>query len=177
MQHSNPTQNEIWKDIPGFVGLYEVSNLGTVRSKNRTVRHNCGGDKTVRSQIISQLITPNGYCQVSLWREGKRKVFSVHRLVLLAFVGKCPTGYEVRHLNSIKTDNRLVNLAYGTHSENVIDTINLGRNSRQKLNPELVLKIRKRANNGETIKALAAEYRVSERAISKIKNHHTYAWL
>ncbi len=169
--------NEIWKDVPGFVGLYEVSNLGNVRSKSRTVRHNCGGDKKVKGQIISQLITPNGYCQVSLYCKGKRKACSVHRLVLLAFIGRCPKGYEVRHLNSIKTDNRLVNLAYGTHSENVIDTINLGRNSRQKLNAELVSEIRRRTNNGEAIKDLAIEYKVSTRAISNIKNRHTYSWL
>ena len=169
--------NEIWKDVPGFIGLYEVSNFGKVRSKNRIVRHNCGGDKIVKGQILSQLITPNGYCQVFLWREGKRKVCLVHRLVLLAFVGGCPAGNEVRHLNSIKTDNRLVNLAYGTHSENVIDTINLGRNSRQKLNTELVIEIRRRTSNGEAVKDIAIEYGVSTRAISRIKNYHTYSWL
>lgn len=171
------TTNEVWKDIPEFAESYEVSNFGRVRSKNRMVRHNCGGEKKVKEKILSQLILPNGYCQVFLWCEGKRKACLVHRLVLLAFVGKCPEGQEVRHLNSVKTDNRLVNLAYGTHSENVIDTINLGRNSRQKLNSELALEIRRRANNGESVKALSAEFKVSTRAISKIKNNHTYSWL
>lgn len=168
---------EIWREIPGFSDFYEVSNFGNVRSKDRTVRHNFGGEKTVKGRTISQLVTPNGYCQVFLWREGKRKVCLVHRLVLLAFVGVCPAGCEVRHLNSIKTDNRLSNLAYGTHSENVIDTINLGRNSRQRLNPELVLEIRRRTSEGEAVKNLAIEYGVSARAISKIKNNHTYSWL
>jgi hypothetical protein len=170
-------ESEAWKDIPGYEEYYQVSNLGRVRSKDRIVRHNCGGEKRVKGQIMSQLLTPNGRFQVFLYRGGKRKICLVHRLVLLAFVGECPKNMEVRHLNSISTDNRLSNLAYGTHSENVIDTINLGRNSRQKFNPSVVIEIRERLDKGETVKALAEEYHTSTRAISKIKNRHTYSWL
>jgi hypothetical protein len=169
-------QLEVWKDIPGESD-YQVSSLGRVRSKDRTVRHNWGGNKKVKGKILSQLITPNGYCQVFIWKNGKRRVFSVHRLVLLTFVGLCPDNMEVRHLNSIKTDNRLSNLVYGTHSENVIDTIKLGRNSRQKLTPGIVEEIRKRILLGDSIKTLAQEYSVSTRAISKIKKRQTYSWM
>lgn len=168
---------EVWKDIPGDGDYYQVSDLGRVRSKSRIVRHNCGGPKKVGGKILSQLITPNGYCQVSLWRGGKRKVLAVHRAVLLAFVGPCPDGMEVRHLNSVRTDNRLSNLVYGTHSENTIDTIKLGRNSRQKLTVESVGEIRRKLAAGALVKDLAKEYGVSTRAISKIKNRRTYAWL
>lgn len=171
------TACEVWADIPGEEDYYQVSNLGRVRSKDRFVRRSCGGEKRVAGQILSQLITPNGYCQVFLWRGGKRRVFLVHKLVLLAFVGACPDNMETRHINSIRTDNRLCNLAYGTHSENVIDTIMLGRNARQRLNPEKVLEIRKKLGFGNAVKALAQEYGVSTRAISKIKHRHTYAWL
>ena len=170
-------EHEIWKDIPNEEDYYQVSNLGRVRSKDRIVRHNCGGDKLARGKLLSQLILPNGYCQVSLWREGERKIVLVHRLVLLAFVGECPHNAETRHLNSIRSDNRLCNLAYGTHSENVIDTINLGRNGRQKFNPQIVREIRERADNGETIKKLAEEYGCSTESIRKIKRRITYAWL
>jgi hypothetical protein len=148
-----------------------------VRGKDRFVRHNCGGEKIVRGKLLSQLITPKGRPQVALWREGRRKPINVHRLVMLAFVGECPPNMEVRHLNSISTDNRLCNLAYGTHSENVIDTINLGRNSRQKFNAEIVKEIRARTDAGESVKELAKEYKTSPEAISKIKRRKTYAWL
>ena len=168
---------EVWMDAPDFEDYYQVSNLGRVRSKDRIVRHNCGGDKRVKGRILSQLITTRGYCQVFFWREGRRKVFLVHRLVLHAFVGECPSGMEVRHLNSISTDNRLCNLVYGTHSENVIDTVNLGRNARQMLDVEKVKEIRKRLNAGEMSKKLAKEYGVSPEAIGKIKTRRTYAWL
>lgn len=168
---------EVWKPVIGFEGFYEVSNFGRVRSKDRYVKHNCGGLKKVEAQILSQLITSNGYCQVFLWKHGKRKVCLVHRLVLQAFVGECPKNMEVRHLNSISTDNNLENLAYGTRSENTIDTLKLGRGGRQRLNPTLVKEIRKRLSNGESSKVLAHEYEVSTRAIYKIKNRTTYAWV
>lgn len=169
--------DEIWKPIRGFDGMYDVSNYGRVRSNSRIVRHNLGGDKRLNERIVSKLITVNGYCQVFLYKNGKRSVRLVHRLVLQAFVGECPVGMEVRHLNSVRTDNRLCNLAYGTHSDNVIDTIKLGRNGNQKLNPELVVTIRKRLDDGELVKDLASEYNVSTRAISKVKNRISYAWM
>lgn len=168
---------ETWKPIVGFEDFYEVSDLGRVRSKDRIVKHNCGGPKRVEGQILSQLITPNGYCQVFLWKRGKRKVCLVHRLVLQSFAGECPKNMEVRHLNSIPTDNSLKNLVYGTHSENTIDTLNLGRGGRQRLNPTLVKEIRRRLNNGEPTRVLAEEYNVSTKAICNIRNRNSYAWV
>ena len=169
--------DEVWMDIPGFEDCYQVSNIGRVRSKNRTVRHNFGGYKKVSGKIKKQLLTTNNRKQVHLYKNGKRTICSVHRLVLLAFVGECPKGMEVRHLNSIPTDNRLCNLAYGTHSENVIDIANLGRLARQKLNPSIVIEIRERVKRGERVKDLAAEYGVGTKAITNIKHYHTYSWL
>ena len=169
---------EIWKPIQGYEGFYEISNLGRVKSNTRFVRHNCGGLKKVEEHILSQLITrKNGYCQVFLWKNGKRKVFLVHRLVLHAFVGQCPDGMEVRHINSVPSDNRLCNLVYGTHSENTIDTLNLGKNGRQRLNPAKVKEIREKAIEGQTAKSLSIEYGVSKRAIQKVVNHTTYSWI
>lgn len=168
---------EVWKPVPGYEDFYEVSSIGRVKGKDRIVRHNCGGDKKIEGQILSQLTTPNGYNQVFLWKHGKRKIWLVHRLVLHAFVGECPAGMEVRHLNSISTDNRLSNLTYGTHSENTIDTLNLGRGGRQRLNPVLVKEIRKRLCAGETVKILAQDYEVTTKAIYNIKARKTYAWV
>ena len=112
-----------------------------------------------------------------LYRYGKRKPLLVHRLVLLAFVGECPPDQEVRHLNSIRTDNRLCNLTYGTRSENVIDTLTLGRGGRQRLNPNLVVEIRAKIAEGESVKGLSQRYGVSTKAISQIKNNRTYVWV
>lgn len=171
------TQSERWKDIPSDEDYYQVSDLGRVRSKTRYVRHNCGGLKKVEGQILSQVSLPNGYRQVSMYRNGKRKVMLVHRLVMMSFVGECPEGMEVRHLNSNRADNRLSNLAYGTHSENTIDTVKLGRNGRQKLKPEEVLEIREELSNGAMVKDLAAKYGVCRRTIGAIKSRKIYSWV
>lgn len=101
---------EIWKDIVGYEGLYEVSNTGKVRSLNylhtgkvRELR--LGADK-------------DGYLLVHLCRGGKVKTHKVHSLVMEAFVGPRPEGYEINHINECKTNNRVENLEYCTHREN-----------------------------------------------------------
>ena len=177
MSNCNPTQAEIWRPVPGYEGIYEVSNLGRVKGVDRIVRHNCGGDKFVSGKILSPLKLRNGYYQIALWSKGHRKVMLLHKIVLLAFKGECPQGLETMHLNSDRADNRLSNLLYGTHSENTIETIRLGRNGKQRLNPSKVIAIRDRLQKGEKVKSIAKIYEVSERAISQIKNGHTYSWV
>ena len=98
----------VWKDIPGYEGIYKASNLGQIMTV-----------KTVR--IRKLIVTPRGYKQVGLSRDGVSKTFRVHTLVALSFYGPRPDGLEVRHLNGDKLDNRLVNLKYGTRSENRLD--------------------------------------------------------
>jgi len=69
-----------------------------------------------------------GYKLVSLWRDGKGRSCNVHRLVAAAFLGPCPTGMEVRHLDGDPTNNDVANLRYGTGSENCQDITRHGRN-------------------------------------------------
>lgn len=69
-----------------------------------------------------------GYRRVHFWTPSGSRSFLVHRLVLGAFVGPCPAGMECRHLNGDSTDNRVENLAWGTHVENVKDVIAHGNN-------------------------------------------------
>jgi hypothetical protein len=94
--------DEIWKPIPDYEGLYEVSDQGRVRSRTRTLRPGRVG----------------GYAHLVLSKRGKRRGFLVHRLVLLAHVGRCPDGHESSHLNGDRCDNRLANLAWETASAN-----------------------------------------------------------
>jgi hypothetical protein len=168
---------ECWKDIPGYDGYYEVSDLGNVRSKTRYVKHNCGGLKKVEGQEKQAIVLNNGYHMIHLYKHGKGKGMLVHRLVMLAFVGQCPDNMEVRHLNSNRADNRLCNLTYGTHSENSIDTAKLGRHGKQRLTPSEVVEIRELLADGEMVKTVASKYGVSTRTIGQIKNRHSYLWL
>ena len=98
-------ENEIWKDIPGYEGLYQASNLGRILSL-----------KFAKTRILRLRKNNYGYFLVTLRNCNKSKTFSVHRLVLLAFVGK--SDLVVDHINEIKTDNRLCNLEYVTYEEN-----------------------------------------------------------
>lgn len=101
-------KREIWKSVLGYIGLYEVSNYGRVRSlKHEKIR------------ILKQLKHTNGYLKVNLCKDGITKIFYVHRLVYEAFNGFIPDGYEINHINEDKTDNRLDNLNLLTHGENI----------------------------------------------------------
>ena len=93
---------ELWKDIPGYEGYYQVSNLGKVKGLKRGL-------------LLLQTENQN-YMKVTLSINRNRKYWSVHRLVMLAFVGK--SDLLVDHINGIKWDNRLENLRYVTHREN-----------------------------------------------------------
>ena len=138
--------NIIYKDIPNYEGIYQVSNTGIVRRLKHWVTNSGLQNATgyfVPEMILKQQLDTKGYYQVSLSKEGKVKVWSVHRLVMLAFVGELPAGMETRHLNSNKLDNRLENLAYGTKAENMQDAVKVGTLvfSRSKLTQEDVMAI------------------------------------
>lgn len=118
------TENEVWKSIPGFEGSYEASDFGRIRSLPRVVHRKLRGKVIAQPRKLTVLktwLTKDGYLQVRLVSGDCRPTHLVHRLVLLAFVGPCPTGMEVCHGNGIGTDNRLENLRYGTHIENSFD--------------------------------------------------------
>lgn len=103
-------ENEIWKDIPEYEGLYQASNLGRVKSLKRP--------RGLKEKILKPLITRNGYYQVALNKNSIAKFYKVHRLVWLVFNGQIPENMQVNHINEIKTDNRLSNLNLMTPKEN-----------------------------------------------------------
>lgn len=105
---------EIWKDVLGYEGLYQVSNLGRFRSS----------DGTLRSVTREPR---NGYCRVSVRKDGKKKSLYIHSLVLEAFVGPRPTGMDCCHNNDDKADNRLCNLRWDSRANNLADRKRNGR--------------------------------------------------
>ncbi|MBO7322023.1 MAG: HNH endonuclease [Bacteroidales bacterium] len=113
---------EIWKDIPGYEGVYQASNLGNVRSLDRYVRqftHGYEDTRYIKGVVLVQKIKNNGYLSVCLSNCNKQKHYSVHRLVWKAFNGEIPEGLVINHLNECKTDNRLCNLELVTAKENL----------------------------------------------------------
>lgn len=116
---------EIWKDVPGYEGWYQASNLGNIRSlKRRATKPN--GEKAiyVRTKVLSPTKRGKGgeYLCIRLCSDNKRKSIQVHRLVAMAFIPN-PNNYEqVDHINRNKSDNRVENLRWVTQSENQYNT-------------------------------------------------------
>jgi hypothetical protein len=108
----NATQ-ENWRPVPGYEGMYEVSDLGRIRNARR-------------GNILALDVIKIGYPVAQLCKAGTRSRFPVHRLVLTAFVGPKPDGMVARHLNGDKLDNRLSNLQWGTYTENAEDALTHG---------------------------------------------------
>ena len=107
--------SEVWRDIEGYEGLYQVSNQGRVKSLERKDRLG----RTVKERILKPGVVGSGYLMISLCTGGKQKMFSVHRLVCQAFHENPDNKPQVNHINEDKTDNRACNLEWSTAKENM----------------------------------------------------------
>jgi hypothetical protein len=106
---------EIWKDIPGYEGMYQVSNLGNVKSLSRVLR-NKYNTFVSKEKLLTPKIASTKYYFVKLCKNGE-KSFAVHRLVMMAFSGV--SDLDVNHKDLNKLNNNLENLEYCTRKENV----------------------------------------------------------
>ena len=121
--------SEEWRPIPGFEGLYEASDQGRIRSLDRSFINRAGQPLSVRGRILSSR-ADYGYPSVTLCDKGIEVRRNVHRLVLMAFTEPPSADTPVvRHVNGDPSDNRLVNLQWGTQRENAIDTVVMGRHA------------------------------------------------
>ena len=111
---------EIWKAVIGYEGLYEVSNLGRVKSLERIVERSNGKNYTVNERIIKARMALNGYYRINLYNQGVAETINIHQLVAESFLKHTPCGLKlvVNHINFDKKDNRVVNLEIVTQREN-----------------------------------------------------------
>lgn len=156
-----------WKSIPGYEGWYSVSSCGHVR-RDRSENN------TFVGKILAQT-NSRGYRLVILSKAGAKKVFSVHRLVCLAFHGPRPEGMQCNHINGCKEDNRVENLEYVTARQNILHAANLlghwrgERNPAAKLTEEIVREIRNAYKPGlVSQQALADRYGVAQSTVGRI---------
>ena len=108
---------EIWKDVAGYEGKYQVSNLGRVKSLSRTINHSDGKNITRHGKILTPFKNAKGYCLVDL-RNKARHTVQVHRLVAQAFIPNPENLPQVNHKNENKTDNYVENLEWCTAKYN-----------------------------------------------------------
>lgn len=114
--------SERWRAVVAFEGIYEVSDLGRVRSIDRVIVRRDGQRQPITGRVLRPYIDPKyGHHQVDLRAGGVRRLASVHQLVLEAFVGPRPSGMEACHNSGDALDNRASNLRWDTHAENMRD--------------------------------------------------------
>lgn len=123
---------EIWKDIKGYEGLYQVSNLGRVRSLDRTVSY-CGRTRKFFGKILIEddesIQSYQRYVSVDLCKNGGERHYLVHRLVADAFLPNPENKPTVNHINGHKHNNHLDNLEWATWSENNSHAFRIGLNT------------------------------------------------
>ena len=173
--------DEIWKAIPGYEGLYEASDRGRIKSLPKTIY---GGNGAVRhhdERILSAGTNSRGYKMVVLFKYTKRSTRNVHRLVVRSHLGD-KKGLVVNHLDGVKTNNVLSNLEWTTSSSNQRHAYRTGlrerqageKNGRAILTRNCVALIKKRLMNKEPMAKIATDYKVSRSAVQYIKSERTW---
>ena len=174
-------KTEQWKDVVGYEGLYQISDLGRTKSKERKTINSAIGFQTVREKIKKTIKNKHGYIKVSLSKLGKNIYFSAHRLVALAFIPNPENKPTVNHIKGITWDNRTSELEWNTISENRTHAYQTGlqigaigeKAGACKLTEKQVLEIRA-IGKTKTLKEIGGKYKVSPHAISKILNRKTW---
>jgi len=164
------TQIEIWKDIQGYAGIYQVSNIGNVKN-------------TTDIKMLKPQKATNGYRHVYLSAFGKAIKFFIHRLVASAFIPNPENKKTVNHINGIKHDNRVENLEWNTHSENIKHAFNTGlhvptplkgdKNGMAKLSEAHVIEIRTLSGK-LSVNKIAEQFNTPASTIYKILNRETW---
>lgn len=169
-------EKEIWKDIPNYEGIYQVSNLGKFKSYERIVFF--GKTKTKRkSKILNLREGIQGYLYTVFSVDKKRKTIKPHRIVAEVFIPNPENKPCVNHINGIKTDNKLENLEWVTYKENIDHAVKIGlkkgvrgeKSHYAKLKKTDIDKIRDIYSKGNySQKKLAEMFNISQAQISRI---------
>lgn len=151
---------EVWKDVSGWEGVYQVSSHGRMKSMARYVNSRNGGKRPLPEKIITPILTGWGYENVIASERQKRSTLVVHQVVAEHFIGKRPDGLVIDHIDGNKRNNRVENLRYCTHKDN------LRKRHDRKLTVQLAEEIR--AIKGKSQLEIAKLFGVSQAMIWKV---------
>ncbi len=173
--------NEIWKDVVGFEGFYQVSNLGRVRSRDRTIVNRLGIKQPWEGKMLNPCLAGR-YALVQVCKNGTKKMAPVHILVAEAFLGERPDGLVINHIDGQRFNNSATNLEYCTVTQNNRHARAMGLNNahgqnhkRSKLKDVDIPVIRSRLLAGETQASIARDYGVDKLNISRISRRLIWA--
>ena len=156
---------EEWRDIKGYEGLYQVSNLGKVKSLDHYASNGVT-DVLYKGRIIKQF-SHNGYMHLHLCKNNKVKTVNVHRLVAIAFIPNPFQKTQVNHIDGNKANNDSSNLEWCSQRENVIHGVKTGLR-RLKIPRDKFKYIYDEHLNGKSYRMLADEFCVGKTRIAQI---------
>jgi hypothetical protein len=171
------SSKEVWLPVAGFESIYEVSDQGNVKSLDRVSQSQKRSPQLMRGKVLTHKVNRHRHNRttVSLYRDGKRYYVSVAQLVLKTFVGEPKEGQEAAHNNGDATDNRLINLRWATHYDNIQDKTRHGtqpkgsKNGSAKLTDNDARHIRslyrRTSYHGSNIRELMEMFKVSRKTI------------
>lgn len=171
---NNTTNEEVWEDIEGYEGCYQVSNLGRVKSLDRVVERSDGTFQNVKGRMLKQTIR-NRYMRVILAKNNKKNHQSVHRLVAKAFIPSEANKPYVNHIDGARENNNCKNLEWVTPLENSSKARESGlyRTGSKSSDSKLTYKeaesiLNRYFKKGETQKEIASNFNVTQSLISKV---------
>ena len=173
---------EIWKDIIGYEGYYQVSNQGRIKGLKRKVLAKNNSTRIISEKIFNPSINGHGYLFFLLRKSQYYRVGSVHRLVAEHFIPNPENKEQVNHINGIKTDNRVENLEWCTRSENAIHSFKIGLQCNKGINHPGNILTENDVNEIRssylpkifTTTMLANKYRVSKQTIKDVIKRNTW---
>lgn len=177
---------EIWKEITGYEGYFEVSNLGNFRSKDRVIKYKTSGYRNYPGKTLKTEVIEEGYKRITLMKEAKKTRYMCHRLVAQEFVPNPENKPFINHKNGDKGDNRAENLEWVTQEENENHSITvLGKTMKGKTYPKGIYLI---SESGEKLKFFESMNQAIsyigcgcieglKKAIRHNRPYHGYNWL
>jgi hypothetical protein len=165
---------EVWKDIVGYEGLYQVSNMGNIKTMSRL--HRTDRPYVKQERLLNPPTNATGYKQVTLYKDKKGIIHSVHKLVATAFIERQPHDQVVNHKDGVKVNNTVYNLEWCTYGHNQSHAIRTGlirihrgeSHYASKLTDKQRQEIKQLRSTGMKQKDIGFIYGIGQQAVSKI---------